>query len=337
MRRPIRFFFIASACLHLIFLISSGFIFIPSSGAPSPIKVSIISSDIKNKDLPTGKIESLPEPKRNEIPEKSKILSKFDSKAHNPEKGKKHSSKITAIPREKVAPPSPSINKSKVEEQATKPTTPKTKINALVKPNKKRDKKPSSREITTFSKEVAKRPNETEPKSVFKIDIKQREEKRHRLSAKTTDHLASNANKPPQPSGLSKAKGSEMETYASAASDQIIDMGDEAIISFNTRSFVYIDYFDSIRKQIEEQWAYPEEAIVNGWNGRVMLRFSIKDNGELISVSILKSTGHGQLDKQAKSAISLAAPFDPFPATLSKKKIHIVATFVYQPTFSFIR
>ncbi|VAX24498.1 hypothetical protein MNBD_NITROSPINAE04-733 [hydrothermal vent metagenome] len=287
MIKPIRKFFLVSVCLHLVFLFLSGFIFIISPGAPPPIKVSFIGLGADNEDIPAGKIEELPEPSRIEKPEKATILSKFDSKAHSPEKGKTYGADKTVIPREKIT-PAPSMKKSKEEEQAVKPKPPKTK-------------------------------------------------KRLRLSSKTTDQPASKTVKPPQPSGLPDAKGADMETYARAEADNVIDMGDEAVVSFNTRSFIYIDYFNSIRKLIELEWAYPEEAIIQGWRGRVMLRFTIKKSGELESVSLLKSTGHSELDTEAQSAIKLAAPYDPFPATLNKKKIHIVATFVYQPTFSFIK
>lgn len=337
MRRPIKNFFLASACLHAVFLLLSGFIFVTSSGAPHPIRVSIIDPGVENKDILTGKIEALPEPARIEKPEKSKILSKFDSTAHSPEKGKKHGSEKTAITREKISHPAPSIKKSREEQQATKPKRPETKISALAEPENNRSKKPSSREIDIFSKEITKRPSETERTPVFIMDIKERAEKRHRLSAKTTDHFSSATQKPPQPSGLPGAEGSDMETYTRAATDNIIEMGDEAVVSFNTRAFIYIDYFDSIRKQIEREWVYPEDAVVQGWRGAVMLRFTIKKNGELESARLLKSTGHDELDKEALSAIKLAAPYDPFPGTLNKKKIHIVATFVYQPTFSFIK
>jgi len=337
MRKPIRKFFLISACLHLIFLFLSGFIFIISPGAPPPVKVSLIDSGVENEDIPAGKIEQLPEPERAGKPEKAKILSKFGSKAHSPEKGKKHGAKKTAIPREKISPPAPSMKKSKEEEEAAKPEPPKTKINALVEPEDNRGKKPFSKEIDIFSKKIVEKPGDAEQAPVFKKDKKQRAQKRHRPSAKTTDQPASETLKPPRPSGLKDAEGADMDTYARAEADNIIDMGDEAVVAFNTKSFIYFDYFNSIRKQIELEWVYPEEAIIQGWRGRVMLRFTIKKNGELQSVSLLKSTGHTELDKEAQSAIKSAAPYAPFPGPLNKKKIHIVATFVYQPAFSFIK
>jgi len=337
MRRPIRKFFLVSACLHLVFLFLSGFIFVTGPVASLPITVSLIDSEADNMDIPTGKIEALPEPGRIEKPRIAKILSKFDSKAHSPEKGVRHGSKKTAIPREKINPPAPSIKKSKEEEQAAKPKRTKTKISALVEKINDKDKKSAPKEIDTFSREVGKKPGEAEQTPVLREDKRQREQKRRRLSAKTTDQPSYETVKPPQPSGLQKAKGSDMETYARAEADNVIDMGDEAVVSFNTKSFIYFDYFNSIRKQIELEWAYPEEAIIQGWNGRVMLRFTIKKSGELESVRLLKSTGHNDLDIEAQSAIKSAAPYDPFPGSLDKKKIHIVATFVYQPTFSFIK
>jgi protein TonB len=48
---------------------------------------------------------------------------------------------------------------------------------------------------------------------------------------------------------------------------------------------------------------YPETARENGWEGVVMLSVSVGAGGEALSVSILKSSGHGLLDASAVDAV----------------------------------
>ena len=68
-----------------------------------------------------------------------------------------------------------------------------------------------------------------------------------------------------------------------------------------------------------------------------MIKFTINSKGELLNVELLKTSGHKSLDDEAQAAVKLAAPYNAFPAMLNKKRLHIVATFIYQPTFNAVR
>jgi len=114
-------------------------------------------------------------------------------------------------------------------------------------------------------------------------------------------------------------------------------MGDEAVVSLGSKSFKYIDYFKMIRAAVENLWTYPEEAVIQGFSGRAIIQFTLNQTGQLENVRLIKSSGYKSLDDEARMAVKSAAPYKPFPATLDKKRLHIVATFVYQPTFSAVR
>ena len=140
-----------------------------------------------------------------------------------------------------------------------------------------------------------------------------------------------------RPSGVTDVKGAEIETYLMNETEDVIDMGDEAVVSLDTKAFLYVDYFNSIKRAIQIVWTYPEEAIMSGASGQALIRFTINSAGQLEDVSLLNSAGRKILDDEALTAIKAAAPYKPFPVNLSKKRLHIVAAFDYQPTYNAVR
>ncbi len=323
---------------HVALLLLSGFILITPENGSSPVRISVIDETaIRNKDMQTGRIEELPEMEKKEKPEKSGILSRYDNKASSPEKGKKYQASKTVVPREKIAPPAPSMEKSKEDSPAKRSEEPSSKIAALVDPRKRAQDKPALKDVSVFSRNIAPRDNRTDAMRHFEKSENVEKQKRRIASARITDKPVQAPKAPIQPSGLEGAKGSELGKFAMSSTGDVIEMGDEAIVSLNTTSFKYMDYFESVRAAVEDVWAYPEDAIINGLSGRVILRFTLKKTGELENVRLVKSAGHKSLDDEARAAVKLAAPYHPFPQTLDKKRIHVVATFIYQPTFSSIK
>jgi protein TonB len=105
--------------------------------------------------------------------------------------------------------------------------------------------------------------------------------------------------------------------------------GREGPIRLDTRDPQYITYFNSIKRDIEIVWQYPEPALRYGLQGRLLLEFSILANGELEGARIVRSSGSNLLDDEALRAIKTAAPFRPIPAWIDKKRIDIIASFEY--------
>ena len=103
----------------------------------------------------------------------------------------------------------------------------------------------------------------------------------------------------------------------------------EGPVRLDTKNPQYITYFNSIKRDIEFVWQYPEPALRYGLQGKLLLEFSILADGHLESARIIRSSGSSLLDDEALRAIRAAAPFNPIPAWIERRKIDIIASFEY--------
>ena len=92
----------------------------------------------------------------------------------------------------------------------------------------------------------------------------------------------------------------------------------------------YSSYLSHLQERINSTWKYPPLAQQQGIEGTLTLRFSIHENGKLIGVKLLKSSGHSILDQEAVRTIQKAAPFNRLPELLSISKLNVLASFNYQ-------
>lgn len=60
--------------------------------------------------------------------------------------------------------------------------------------------------------------------------------------------------------------------------------------------------------RVEQLKHYPHMARLNRWEGKVVLRAVIKDDGELLSVDVVSSSGHAILDRDAVEVLRKASP-----------------------------
>jgi TonB family protein len=340
MRQPFGRFLVASILLHSMAMAFSALFYAvpPVRTATAPIKVDIIyAQEPKNEDLAEGRVEDLPKPRKIEKPEQAKILSRHDSKAHSPEKGHKHQASRTAIPREAVELPPPAIKKSDEDQPEKRKETPRTDVAAIERPTLDLTRNEKARDINLFSAEMIKKSLEADKDKKFDKAEKENEEKRRQTSSQMADKTVPSTTEPKKVAGIQGFKGSDLEKFAMSSTGGVIDMGDEAIVSLNTAEFLYVDYFNSIKRAIELVWRYPDEAVIHGISGALSLRFTLKDTGELEDVKLIRTSGHKPLDDEALLAVKVAAPYNAFPPSLTKKRLHIVGTFIYQPTFNAIR
>ncbi|MDL1971394.1 MAG: energy transducer TonB [Candidatus Desulfofervidaceae bacterium] len=80
-------------------------------------------------------------------------------------------------------------------------------------------------------------------------------------------------------------------------------------------------YLANVRLQIERHKEYPLWARRYGIEGKVIVAFSLKRNGQLEGLKIEKSSGYSLLDKAALKTIRSSAPFPAFPSGLNKNMI----------------
>jgi protein TonB len=65
---------------------------------------------------------------------------------------------------------------------------------------------------------------------------------------------------------------------------------------------------ESLHRRIVELRHYPSTARLNGWEGKVVLRVTIRQDGHLERVAVVKSSGHESLDHAAMEAVRRACP-----------------------------
>lgn len=320
-----------SAAIHIAALMLSGFVFVVDEGAPPPVRVTLLTP-LSNENM-EGRIEEAPPANAPEHDPDAKILSDAARGAHSPLKGDKARAKETVTPQERIDPPRPARVRDRQEQNERRPGKPETDIAALP-PSSAAD----SKEVETLSAAARQRgamtarPSEN---SHFVPSPTVNEARGPQLAALPSPRDAAPSGRPPRPDGEEKSRGL-LPQHPSAKND-VIDMGDEAVASLATRSFAYFEYFKKVRRSIEDSWVYPEEALLEGWSGAVVVRFTIGRGGALEGVEVMTPTGKAALDTHAREAVRGASPFAPLPETMGKTRLHVVATFVYKSGFYAIR
>ena len=132
---------------------------------------------------------------------------------------------------------------------------------------------------------------------------------------------------------LSMLDGLNPEKYISKDSQIPSEKGssDDKPIPLDTKEEKYVSYFNRIKQQIQRTWVYPAQAAKRKISGELTLRFEISRDGNLLGLRLVDTSGFEILDIAATKAVKEAAPYYPFPLTISKKKLSILATFVYSP------
>jgi protein TonB len=100
-------------------------------------------------------------------------------------------------------------------------------------------------------------------------------------------------------------------------------------IPLNTSDVRYAPYTQSVKQWIEARWEYPDLAKHYGLQGRVVVEFTILQNGYIEFLALVRSSGSKLLDEEAVRAIKAAVPFKPFPRSIQEPSLRIIAGFVY--------
>ncbi len=103
-------------------------------------------------------------------------------------------------------------------------------------------------------------------------------------------------------------------------------------ISLDTKDKRYITYARMIKGEIMQHWRYPPEARAYLMEGSLVVFFSLSRDGNMIQITISKASDHEILDREVVRAVRAAAPFPPFPGSVTVKKLNIKAAFDYRLT-----
>jgi TonB family protein len=104
----------------------------------------------------------------------------------------------------------------------------------------------------------------------------------------------------------------------------------EETISLNTQDKRYSSYAGVIKEQLMRHWSYPQQAWENLIEGNVLVLFTLNREGNLKEIRILAPSTFEILGDEAIRTIQAAAPFPPFPGSVTVSRLHIKANFVYQ-------
>lgn len=106
----------------------------------------------------------------------------------------------------------------------------------------------------------------------------------------------------------------------------------QATISLDTQDKRYVSYARVIKERIAQHWQYPPQAKENLIEGKLVLMFSLDSEGAMLGARIITPSGFEILDKEAVRAITEAAPFPPFPASVRVARLNVVVNFDYRLT-----
>lgn len=80
-------------------------------------------------------------------------------------------------------------------------------------------------------------------------------------------------------------------------------------------------YLDYVAWQVKRYNRYPKYAYEKGLTGRVVLRFTVRRDGAIISPGIIEHAGHFVFQQAALRALKRVGQLPPFPAAIRRSVI----------------
>jgi len=106
------------------------------------------------------------------------------------------------------------------------------------------------------------------------------------------------------------------------------------VTSASTLAHQDADYLEHWRQRIETlgNLNYPEEARRKEIHGSLRMLVTLRPDGSVQEVDILKSSGHALLDDAAIRIVQLASPFQPFPLEMRERTdlLEIIRTWKFE-------
>ncbi|MDA8431434.1 MAG: energy transducer TonB [Nitrospiraceae bacterium] len=100
-------------------------------------------------------------------------------------------------------------------------------------------------------------------------------------------------------------------------------------VTFDTKEYKVAGYMTKLRQKIESIWVYPPEAAERGIYGDLKIRFTIKKDGRLGAVELVRTSGYKMLDDAAIKALKDGEPYWPLPDSWGRNSYTIEGHFVY--------
>jgi protein TonB len=107
--------------------------------------------------------------------------------------------------------------------------------------------------------------------------------------------------------------------------------------SFDAKEYRFLLYNRRLKERIESIWHYPPDAAAQGIYGDLIIKFTIKKNGQMGAVELVRTSGHKPLDDAAMEALREGAPYWPLPEEWGMEGYTIEGHFVYSLYGYYIR
>ncbi|TAN42189.1 MAG: TonB family protein [Nitrospirae bacterium] len=118
-------------------------------------------------------------------------------------------------------------------------------------------------------------------------------------------------------------------TDAVARKDTAAQRKQDEGITFDTKEYRFAGYMSKLKGKIESIWVYPPEAIAKGIYGDLRLRFTIKKDGKLERIELVRTSGYRMLDEAAIRALKDGEPYWPLPDEWGMETYTITGHFIY--------
>jgi len=99
--------------------------------------------------------------------------------------------------------------------------------------------------------------------------------------------------------------------------------------SFDAKEYRFMLYNRRLKDRIESIWHYPPDAAAQGIYGDLIIKFTIKKNGHLGAVDLVRTSGHKVLDDAAMEALRDGSPYWPLPEEWGMDGYTIEGHFIY--------
>lgn len=107
----------------------------------------------------------------------------------------------------------------------------------------------------------------------------------------------------------------------------------ERFVHANSRASDLAPYLENWRLVVERvgNLNYPEAARRQRLEGKLVLDVAVRADGSVADISVLRSSGHPELDDGAERIVRIAAPFGRFPESLRRDYdiLHIIRTWKF--------
>jgi len=101
---------------------------------------------------------------------------------------------------------------------------------------------------------------------------------------------------------------------------------DARALQLATYERTYDRYVAGVRQKVDPLWEFPRELALRMEQGDVLVGFTIRKDGSVADVRVLKGSGFEKFDKNVLAAIKKAAPFGRLPDTLGHE-LRVTAPF----------